>query len=73
MAKMVKKRRDDVGTLQDWVNEEVRRLRNECAIEILELAQGEAPDRYSQIADKINANKEIMSKLDAIHAWCMED
>jgi hypothetical protein len=71
MVKQAIKKHNDVLALRDWVEEEFERRKDDCAAEILELAQGDAPDKYAQIDNKIAANREDLQALVKIRDWCV--
>jgi hypothetical protein len=72
VVKQAIKKHDDVRALRDWVEEEIQQRKNDCAVQVLELVQGEEPNRYEQVDSKIASCKEGLQALAKIRDWCVE-
>jgi hypothetical protein len=70
VVKQAVKKHDDVLALRDWIEDEIQQRKNDCAVQVLELAQSDAPDRYAQIDSKIAACEEGLQSLAKIRDWC---
>jgi hypothetical protein len=75
MAKQASKKtgKSDVSILQEWVEDEMAGLKDDCALEVLELLKGEDPDRFKRVQDKIATCQENVQALINIQTWCQND